>query len=94
MTRSISQTIVDVCKKQGIDYTSINPDYKQFMGDAVRIGEIVKIIQGAIDELDCIFSRHKVNNKVKKDIEDYFKRLHELDHAIIKLAYQIKDKKI
>ena len=72
MTRSISQIIVEVCKKEGIVYSSINPDYVIFTNDAVRIGEIVKIIQGAIDELDCIFSRHKVNNKVKKDIEDYF----------------------
>lgn len=94
MTRSISQIIQDTCKKEGIEYESINPDYKAFVSDAVRVGEIVRNIQSYIDELECIFKRYNINQNVSEEIERDLWELHAIDHSLLKLAYKLKENKI
>lgn len=90
MNKNISDTIVQVCKKLGIKYQSCNPDYTAFHNDAKRIAEIVKEVEDLTYELHCILDRHNIENGIKNLIESDLKKLHEIDHDLIRFAKRIK----
>ena len=90
MDKNISQIIQDACKKEGINYTSCNPNYHIFCNDAKRLGEIYLEINSLIDELDFIFNRHKIENKIRFKLEEDLKNLYSIEHDLLKLANKIK----
>jgi len=90
MDKNISQIIQDVCKKEGIEYQSINPNYTDFCNDAKRLGEIYLEINSLIDELDFIFNRHKIENKIRFKLEEDLKNLYSIEHDLLRLANKIK----
>jgi hypothetical protein len=93
MDKNISQIILDCCKKEGIEYTSCNPNFVAFCNDAKRLGEIILEINVLIDELDEILSRHNVTNGFKEQIKNDLRLLHNVDHDLVKLAKRIKEEK-
>jgi hypothetical protein len=92
MDKNISRTIMDICKKEGINYQS---PYQQevLFKDASRLGEIITEINCLIDELDCICSRHKLNTYTKQQIQQDLALLHSIDHDLVNLAQKIKKDK-
>jgi len=86
--KRISLTISEACKKEGIEYKSINSDFRYFMNDAKRLGQIfieLKIIAG---DLEVIADRHKADglrNILHKDALN----LEKIDHEIAKTASKI-----
>jgi len=91
MDRKISLVINEICKKHGIYYTSINPNFTSFLKDAKRLGEIILEINSLIDELENIFQRHNIQLKSRLKLENDLEDLKNLDHDLIKLATIIKN---
>lgn len=78
--------MMDISKKFGIDYTSKNPDYLAFLGDAKRLGEIILEINSLIDELEIIFQRHNICLKNRLHLEKDLEELKVLNHDLVNLA--------
>lgn len=89
----ITLTIAEVCNKLGIDYSTINPHYKEMMNDAKRLGEIIWELNSLIHDLDAIFARHNIELKLKNILIKDLENLHEIDHDLVKLSNKIKNEK-
>lgn len=88
MDKNISRIITDICKKEGIDYSS--PYYKDILrNDTKRLGEIIFEIYSLADELECILSRHDVGNFTKERIEKDLLELDDIHHDLQNLAQKI-----
>jgi len=90
MDKHISDIIVQACKKEGIDYKSINPNYVRFCNDAKRLGQIIFELNALTDELESIFKRHNIDNGEERLFEADIKKLHDIDHDLVKLATKIQ----
>jgi len=93
MTKNISLIITEIARKEGIDYSSVNPEVVQFWEDAKRIGEIVRDFEVLIDELDCLLVRHRIENGIGKLIREDLNNLHNIEHDLLKLARKIQKEK-
>jgi len=87
----ISLTIGEVCAKLGIDYCTINPHYLEMINDAKRLGEIFRDLKIIAGDLEAIAERHQIDglrNLIYKNVLE----IETIDHDIVKLARQLKDK--
>ena len=88
----ISLIIDNACKKNGIEYKSINPHYLEQLRDAERLFEIYLQIKAMISELKEIGERHKINGLIEIFNVDIHK-LEDIDHDIIKLVKNMREEK-
>ena len=92
MDKQISHLITESCKKYGIDYKSINPNYVTFSNDAQLLGQLYRDLLEIVDKLQEIGERHNIEGLKKilsKDIYD----LCNIDHDLIHLANVIREEK-
>jgi len=87
----ISLTIGEVCAKLGIDYCTVNSYYLEMINDAKRLGEIFKDLKIIAEDLEAIAERHQIDG-LKEIIHRDALDLKIIDHDIIRLAKQIKEK--
>lgn len=87
----ISITIGEICAKLGIDYCTVNPHYLQMINDAKRLGEIIRDLKIIAGDLEAIADRHDIDG-LKNLIHEDALQIEKIDHEIVKLAKQIKDK--
>lgn len=83
---------MESCKELGIDYKSINPNYVSYCEDATKLGEYSTEILSLIDKIDNILEKHQIKAEFKNKICKEVINLHALEHDLIKLAYQLKNK--
>jgi hypothetical protein len=85
----ISLTIMEICKKYGIDFNSCNPHCGQMINDAKRLGEIYRDLKIIAGDLEAIADRHQIDglrNLIHKDAL----KINSIDHDLIRLAQKIK----
>jgi hypothetical protein len=83
MPGNIGKIFHSICRTHGIKYTSI--------GDARRLGQLIKEVHGIIDEIYQILDRHNIKTNFKEVIEQDLLKIHDIDHDLIKLAKQLKE---
>lgn len=86
MDKNISHIVSESCKKCGIDYKSINPNYVYFTSDAQLLVQLYKDLQQIAGKLEEISERHDVPG-LKVDIIE----LTTIDHDLIRLAQKIRE---
>jgi len=90
MDKRISLTIVEVCKKLGIEYSSCNPNYLSMINDAKRLGEIYRDLKIISGDLTAIAERHNIEG-LKDLLLDDATTIEKIDHEIIKIAKKLKE---
>jgi len=90
---NISITIEEVCKELGIDYQSHYLKYGEHYSDAKKLVELCHKIEEVIRELERIETKHKING-IGKCIHFDSEQLLKVDHDIIKIAKEIKEKEV
>lgn len=90
-SEKISLTIDSICKKYGICYESINPHFRSFLDDAIKLGCMYQDLKTMIGDIMDIEDRHGLNG-IKVKMDEVIKELDRADHEIIKLARQLMDK--
>jgi hypothetical protein len=88
--KRISLTINEVCRKLGIDYQSINPNYVQLLNDAKRLGEIFRELKIIAGDLEAIADRNQVED-LKKFLHRDALKIEKIDHDLISLAKRMQD---
>ena len=86
MDKNISHLITESCKKQGIGYKSINPNYVTFTNDAQKLVQLYKDLTDIAGQLVEISERHDIP-ELKIDIFN----LNFIDHDLIRLAKRIRE---
>lgn len=89
MSKNISQTIVSICRKLDIPFTSSNLDFHNFVDDAKKLVDMYSQLKGIIGDLVEIEDRHQING-LSKLIHIDLEKLDQIDHDLIKFAKQIK----
>ncbi len=87
----ISLMIHSICKEKGINYSSVNPEVVSLYEDAQKLGKLYLALKEIIGLVKDIEDRHKVKG-LKKKFEEIIQELDTADHAVIKLARELKDK--
>lgn len=90
--KRISHIITEACKREGIAYTSINPNYTQFYSDAIKVGEIyrdLKILEGDLEE---ICERHNIN-ELSKLLHDDILEIEKVEHDLVRVAHKLQKEK-
>jgi hypothetical protein len=93
MDKNISHVIMECCKKEGIDYHSINPNYVEFTNvvqDFIQVDRDLRTIE---DKLRIIEEKYKIKG-LTKIITKAIIKLAKLDHEIIRFAIKIKNERI
>jgi nicotinamide mononucleotide adenylyltransferase len=90
MDKNISHIIDESCKKCGIDYKSINPNYITFTNDAQQLIQLYKDLQQIADKLIDISERHNIP-ELKEMIKFDIDQIDAVDHDLIRLAQKIKE---
>jgi hypothetical protein len=90
MDKRISLTIMEVCQKLGIEYSSCNPKHAQMINDAKRLGEIFRDLKIIVGDLDAIADRNNVDG-LKFLIHKDALQIEKIDHEIIKIAKQLME---
>lgn len=90
MDKQISNNIVESCKKLGIEYHSINPNYVEFISDAQQLGQIYRDLKEIASKLQTISERHEIDN-IGKFLQKEIKSIEIIDHDLIKLATKLKN---
>ena len=86
----ISLHILEACKKEGIEYCSINHRYLQLVQDARRLGEIylqLKIIAGGLQEISERYAIKMLSGMLTDDISE----IEKIDHDIIKVMNKMRE---
>jgi hypothetical protein len=91
LSNKISLIVDSVCRQHGIDYCSLNPHLQTFVEDAARLGEIYQNLKIIMGDLKDIEERHDIK-ELNKQIESIIKILDSVDHDIIHLAREFKEK--
>lgn len=91
MDKNISNLVVESCKKCGIQYSSINPNYVTFTTDAQLLVQLYKDLKQIIDKLDDISSRHDIP-ELKEMIKFDIDQIEAIDHDLIRLSTKIREK--
>lgn len=86
--KRISNHIEEACKKFGIKYSSINPNYTKFYSDALRLRSIYRKLKVYAGELENICERHEING-LSKLLHDDIKTIEKIEHDLIKIATKI-----
>mgnify|MGYP001320336006 CR=1 FL=1 len=90
MDKQISNLIIESCKKQGINYKSINPNYVTFTSDAQLLVQLYKDLQQIAGKLVEISERHNIpalKEMLKFDID----QIEAVDHDLVRLASKIRE---
>ena len=90
MDKNISHLIIESCKKCGIDYKSINPNFINFTNDAQQLVQLYKDLQQIAGKLVEISERHSIpalREMIKFDID----QINAIDHDLIRLSAKIKE---
>ena len=90
MDKQISNSIVEVCKKLGIDYKSVNPNYINFSNDAQLLAQLYKDLQQIAGKLVEISDRHDIP-ELKEMIKFDIDQIESVDHDLIRLAKRLKN---
>jgi hypothetical protein len=88
---NISIVIADICHREGIKYSSVNPEVYQLYKDARRLGEIFMQLKEINSDLLEISERHKLPDSVGQMLKDDISKLEQIDHDIVKLAHKIRE---
>ena len=88
---NISLMINSICKELGILYESKNPNYQSFMDDAIKLGTIYQDLKIMMGEIKDIEIRHGLNG-IKEKLELVLKELDKVDHRIIRVAKELREK--
>lgn len=87
--KRISHSIVEACKRIGIDYASINPNYTNFYSDAKQLGKIYRDLKILAGELEEICERHKID-KLSKLLHDDILKIERVEHDLVKVAHKLQ----
>jgi len=90
MDKNISHLITESCKKCGIDYKSVNPNFINFTNDAQQLVQLYKDLQQIAGKLIEISERHNIpalKEMIKFDVD----QINAIDHDLIRLANKIKE---
>jgi hypothetical protein len=90
MDKNISHIIDECCKKEGIKYSSINPNYIEFTTDVQELIQIDIDLKTIIDKLRIIEERHEVDG-LAAPLEKAIQEIGCIDHLITKVARKIKN---
>jgi hypothetical protein len=90
MDKQISHLISESCKKCGIDYKSINPNYITFTNDAQQLVQLYKDLIQIAGKLGEIAQRHNICG-LGVALEKAILKINELDHDLIRLATKIRE---
>jgi len=93
MDKRISLTISEICQKLGINYESINPNYRQMINDAKRLGEIFRDLKIIAGDLEGIAERNNIK-ELKNIIHKEALEIEKIDHDITKIAQKIKNQNV
>ena len=88
MDKNISHIVTESCKKCGIEYKSVNPNYVEFTNDAQQLVQLYKDIQQIVYKLDEISLRHNIpalKEMIKFDID----QLNAIDHDLVRMSSKI-----
>ena len=88
---NISLVIASVCKELGINYCSTNPHIVTLHEDAKKLGKVYLWLKEIVGIMKEIEDRHNLNG-LRQKFEHIINELDNADHAIIKLARELKDK--
>lgn len=88
MDKNISHNISETCKKHGIVYKSVNPNYIEFTTDAQQLVQLYKDIQQIVYKLDEISLRHNIP-ELKEMIKFDIDKLNDIDHDLIRLSSKL-----
>jgi hypothetical protein len=89
----ISLMIDSICKEQGIDYCSTNPHYVTLKEDIIKMSKIYLQLKQTIGIIKEIEDRHQLNG-LKEKFEEIINHLDSIDHDLIRLARQLKEKNV
>ena len=89
MDKQISHLISESCKKCGIDYKSINPNYITFTNDAQQLVQLYKDLIQIAGKLGEIAQRHNICG-LGVVLEKEILKINEIDHDLIRLATEIR----
>jgi tRNA G26 N,N-dimethylase Trm1 len=89
MDKNISHIIDESCKKCGIDYKSINPNYITFTNDAQQLVQLYKDLLQIAGKLGEIAQRHDICG-LGVVIEKEILKINAIDHDLIRLASKIR----
>ena len=87
----ISLIIDSICRQHGIDYCSLSPHLQTFCQDAARLGKVYTSLKIIMGDLKDIEERHDIK-ELNKQIEEIIKIINGVDHDIIHLAREFKEK--
>jgi len=87
---NISLIINSVCTEMGIEYCSINPHAVTLIEDAKKISKMYLTLKEFAGILKEIEERHGLGLQDKFDA--LINEVDKLDHSLIKLAREMKDK--
>ena len=88
--KRISQSIIEACKREGIVYTSVNPNYTKFYSDARKVGEIYRDLKILAGELEEICERHNID-ELSKLLHDDILEIEKVEHDLIKVAHKLRE---
>jgi hypothetical protein len=88
MDKNISYNITEACKKCGIEYKSVNPNFVTFTNDAQLLGQLYKDLIEIAGKLGEISHRHD-NCGLNVELEKTIAKIGEIDHDLVKLATKI-----
>ena len=88
---NISLIINSICKELDIPYESKNLHSQSFRDDAIKLGCIYRDLKIMIGEIHDIETRHGIDG-IKEKLEEIITELDNLDHQIIKLAKELRNK--
>jgi len=91
MDKIISNTIVETCKKLGIYYKSVNPNYITYTNDAQQLLQLYRDLIEISAKLKEISERHDIP-ELKQMLQFDVETLTKIDHDLIKLARKLKEK--
>ncbi len=89
MDKNISHIIAESCKKCGIDYKSINPNYVAFTNDAQLLVQLYRDLMEIALDLDEIANRHDIP-KLKEMIKFDIDQIESIDHDLIRMAQTLR----
>ena len=91
MDKKITHIIAEVCKKEGIPFKSVNPNYIVFTNDAQQLVQLYRDLVEIAGKLQEISDRHDIP-ELKQVLKFDIKMLDKIDHNLVKLARKLKEK--
>ena len=87
----ISYIIDTICSKYNIFYKSKNANYNEIKKDALKLVDIYLQLKQIIAELIILEEKYKIDG-LKQLLEDDIKKLDSIDHDLIKISKELRNK--